>query len=58
MDIKLVVFDMAGTTIEDDDFVHQSLMEAMDEEKIYVSRDEVNEVMGYPKPIITISQFV
>jgi len=42
---------MAGTTIEDDDFVHRSLMEALDEEKIYVSRDQVNDVMGYPKPI-------
>lgn len=46
----LVVFDMAGTTVHDNDNVHYALMEAMMTEHIEVSRDEVNEVMGYPKP--------
>jgi len=50
-DVKLVVFDMAGTTVEDQDFVHLALMEAMSEEQIDVSRNEVNDVMGYPKPV-------
>ena len=27
---KMVVFDMAGTTVEDNDNVHQSLINAMD----------------------------
>ena len=42
---------MAGTTVEDHDFVHQSLIDAFSVKKIVVSRDEVNAVMGYPKPV-------
>ncbi len=51
MSIKLVVFDMAGTTVEDRDFVHQALMDALADENVMVTRDDVNEVMGYPKPV-------
>lgn len=47
----MVVFDMAGTTVEDSDNVHQSLMNAMKTKGYDVTRDDVNRVMGYPKPI-------
>lgn len=51
MDIRLIIFDLAGTTIEDNDYVHDAFIKALDENRIKVSREEVNEVMGYPKPI-------
>jgi phosphonatase-like hydrolase len=50
MDIELVIFDMAGTTVRDDDAVNVCLREAL-AAKIAVTRDEVNSVMGLPKPI-------
>ncbi len=55
--IRLVVFDMAGTTVEDRDFVHQALIEAMGAFGCWVTRNEVNDVMGYPKPV-AISQLL
>jgi phosphonatase-like hydrolase len=51
MKVKMVVFDMAGTTVEDSDNVHQSFIDAMKSKGYDVTRDEVNKVMGYPKPI-------
>lgn len=51
MGVKLVVFDMAGTTVKDHDNVHTALRRAFATEGIGVSRDEANGVMGYPKPI-------
>jgi phosphonatase-like hydrolase len=48
---KMVVFDMAGTTVEDDDNVHQSLMKAMESNGYKISREDANRVMGYPKPV-------
>jgi phosphonatase-like hydrolase len=49
--IDLVVFDMAGTTVRDDDAVHHCLRAALTEVGVGVTRDEVNEVMGLPKPV-------
>jgi phosphonatase-like hydrolase len=51
MNIKLVVFDMSGTTVKDNDDVHRFLQAALKKEEVHVSREEVNKVMGYPKPI-------
>ena len=51
MDIQLVVFDMAGTTVQDFDNVHEALQEALSNHDVFVTRDDVNEVMGLPKPI-------
>ena len=51
MTIQLVVFDMAGTTVQDNDNVHAALQKAFAIEGIPVSRDEANDVMGYPKPV-------
>lgn len=48
---KMVVFDMAGTTVEDDDNVHESLMKAMASKGYKISREDANRVMGYPKPV-------
>jgi phosphonatase-like hydrolase len=50
MNIRLVVFDMAGTTIRDDDSVNTSLRDALAAVAV-VSREEVNAVMGLPKPM-------
>jgi len=49
--IELVIFDMAGTTVRDDDTVNICLREALAAGKVEVTRDEVNAVMGFPKPI-------
>ena len=49
-DIKMVVFDMAGTTVHDEDFVHQALADALEAAGFETTRDEINAVMGYPKP--------
>ena len=48
---KMVVFDMAGTTVEDDDNVHQSLINAMAAKGYKITRSDANRVMGYPKPV-------
>lgn len=49
--IKLAVFDMAGTTVKDQDNVHQALIHAMAHFGYAVTREEANAVMGYPKPV-------
>jgi phosphonatase-like hydrolase len=51
MKIRLVVLDMAGTTVQDDDAVNTCLREALKSGRFNVGRDEVNAVMGMPKPI-------
>lgn len=50
MSIDLVIFDMAGTTVRDDDAVNSCLCDAL-ASHIQVSRDEANAVMGLPKPV-------
>lgn len=49
--IELVVFDMAGTTVRDDDAVNRCLRQALAEAGVTVTRDAVNRVMGIPKPL-------
>lgn len=51
MPIKLVVFDMAGTTIKDENYVHLTLQNALKKAEIDSSLEEINLVMGYPKPV-------
>ena len=51
MKIELVVFDMAGTTVRDDDAVNICLRDAMRAAGEIVTRDEVNAVMGIAKPL-------
>jgi phosphonatase-like hydrolase len=50
MDIELVIFDMAGTTINDDDGVNRCLRAALDHVGVAATREAVNQVMGIPKP--------
>jgi len=51
MAIKLVVFDMAGTTVEDKDNVHASLIHAFKKYDFNILREDANKVMGIPKPV-------
>lgn len=49
--IKLAVFDMAGTTVYDDDFVTRSLCDALQLHGYTVPLEAANEVMGIAKPV-------
>lgn len=49
--IRLVIFDMAGTTVEDPDGVGGALKGALSAAGIPWTPDEVNAVMGTPKPL-------
>lgn len=51
MAIKLVVFDMAGTTVRDKNYVGKSFTEAMRKQGYNVSVEDVNPIMGYKKPV-------
>jgi phosphonatase-like hydrolase len=51
MQIELVVFDMAGTTVHDDDNVGVALRDALRAGGVEVSPEEVNAAMGWPKPV-------
>ncbi len=48
--IELVVFDMAGTTVYDEDSVNRCVRDALGGAGLAVTPAEVNEVMGLPKP--------
>jgi phosphonatase-like hydrolase len=50
MSIKLVVFDIAGTTLYDNDFVNIAFRNAMQFSGYEVTQREVNDVMGLKKP--------
>lgn len=51
MKIKLIVFDMAGTTVHDNDFVNVAFKNALEKFGHICTRDEINEIMGMPKPL-------
>jgi len=51
MAIRLVVFDMAGTTVTDNDNVAETLQQALQGFNCQVSIDDINKVMGLPKPV-------
>lgn len=51
MTIQLVVFDIAGTTLQDDNNVGAALQSAFAKENLVIGIDAANAVMGYPKPI-------
>ncbi len=50
MNLKLAVFDMAGTTVHDDDAVHTHFAQALGCAGVQATRNELNAVMGLPKP--------
>ena len=49
--LALVVFDLAGTTIEDHDVVAGCLVRALAAVGVTVGREDANAVMGLPKPV-------
>lgn len=51
MSIKLVVFDMAGTTVSDENYVALSFQDAMKKQGYNVELKDVNPLMGYEKPL-------
>ena len=51
MKIELVVFDLAGTTVKDNNDVHRVLKNALANFDVNISIEDANEVMGIPKPI-------
>lgn len=48
--IELVVLDMAGTTLRDDDGVNRCIRESLRAAGLEVAAAEINRVMGLPKP--------
>ena len=48
--IDLVVFDMAGTTVNDEDGVNRCIRDALKGVGLEVASPDVNRVMGLPKP--------
>jgi len=51
MPVKLVVFDMAGTTVTDKDFVATAFQNAFRNLGIIISVNEINPLMGYEKKL-------
>lgn len=51
MDVRLVVFDIAGTTVEDPDGVGGCLKAALDAAGVPWDAEAVNAIMGIPKPV-------
>jgi phosphonatase-like hydrolase len=51
MDIELVVFDMAGTTVNDHESVNRCVRSALAAAGVLVTAAQVNAVMGLPKPV-------
>lgn len=51
MAIKLVVFDIAGTTVKDQNFVGQAFSQAMEKNGYPVPEHLINPIMGYKKPV-------
>jgi phosphonatase-like hydrolase len=51
MPVKLVVLDMAGTTVVDKDFVATAFQNAFKNQDIAISTGEINPLMGYEKKL-------
>jgi len=51
MAIELVVFDLAGTTVNDNKDVHRVLQQALAQYDVPISIEDANLVMGIPKPV-------
>ena len=51
MSIELVVFDMAGTTVKDKNYVGVAFQNAMDKYGYLVAIENINPIMGYEKPL-------
>jgi phosphonatase-like hydrolase len=51
MPVKLVVFDIAGTTVIDKNFVAAAFQKAFHNQDITLSAEEINPLMGYEKKL-------
>lgn len=51
MKCELVIFDMAGTTVYDPDFVGQAVVDALAEDGIAITVRDINPYMGIPKRV-------
>lgn len=51
MSIELVVFDMAGTTVKDKNYVGVAFQNAMDNYGYPIAIENINPIMGYEKPV-------
>lgn len=49
MPIKLIVFDMAGTTVKDNDNVSKAFQSALQKYGYHISIKDINPIMGYEK---------
>jgi phosphonatase-like hydrolase len=48
---ELVIFDLAGTTVKDNQDVHRVLQSALAKQDIAITLEDANTVMGIPKPV-------
>jgi len=51
MSVKLVIFDIAGTTVLDDNNVAKAFQKAFDENGVYINIEDATPLMGYHKPL-------
>lgn len=51
MQPQLIVFDLAGTTVKDNQDVHKVLQAALAKVGVHISMEEANLIMGIPKPV-------
>lgn len=51
MQLELVVFDLAGTTVKDNQDVHRVLQSALRRNGVMITLEEANAIMGTPKPV-------
>ncbi len=51
MRYKMVVFDLAGTTVNDNQDVHRVLKWALRKHGVSITIEQANDVMGIPKPV-------
>lgn len=49
--IQLVVFDLAGTTVHDNQDVQRVLQQTLQKQDVFISMEEAARVMGIPKPV-------
>jgi phosphonatase-like hydrolase len=49
--IQLAVFDIAGTTVKDDDFVAKAIYSTFEKKGIRLRNIDAGPLMGYPKPV-------
>ena len=51
MPVKMIVFDMAGTTVTDRNFVATAFQKAFKKQDIEIATEEINPLMGYEKKL-------